>query len=222
MRSILVRIRGNMSYQAFITILVVLVFYMTGIAGMTLPSTRSLFFRLIPSVILGSFLLSLIFHRSGFNSITIIVFTIIACLAWLIEVAGVKSGIIFGQYTYGPSLGIQVAGVPLIIGLNWLFLVYCTAAIVEKMSSGISKIFWASILMVVYDVVLELSASSAGMWEFSSGIPPLRNYASWFIVSFILHLILRISGVRIVNIVAPFVFLIQFLFFLALPVFLKN
>jgi bisanhydrobacterioruberin hydratase len=70
--------------------------------------------------------------------------------------------------------------------------------------------------MVVYDLILEIAAPALGMWQFEGGTAPLRNYISWFLVAVLFHTVLRLSGVKIVNRVAPVVFVIQFIFFLAL------
>jgi putative membrane protein len=41
---------------------------------------------------------------------------------YLLEMFGVKTGRIFGEYIYGNNLGYKWNDVPLIIGLNWLML----------------------------------------------------------------------------------------------------
>ncbi|MFN2335752.1 MAG: carotenoid biosynthesis protein, partial [Bacteroidales bacterium] len=53
----------------------------------------------------------------------------IAVTSFLIEAVGVNTGRIFGTYTYGKALGPALWNTPVIIGLNWFLLIYCTNVI---------------------------------------------------------------------------------------------
>jgi putative membrane protein len=201
---------------------VVSILYIVGIAGTAIPFTRELFMALTPAVLLISFAFLLWFHFPGFDNKTIIIFAIIFLSSYLVEVAGVKTGRIFGAYSYGKGLGPKLFDTPLMIGLNWVLLVYCTSAIFEKIAAGsIVKIFGASLLMVLYDLVMEQVAPEMDMWSFNGGTAPVRNYVSWFILSIILHSILRFAGVRITNRFAPFIFFCQGIFFFILFIIFK-
>ncbi len=59
------------------------------------------------------------------------------CLgAWAVTVAlemvGVATGRVFGAYAYGPTLRGQIAGVPLLIGLNWTVLLLGALSLVSR------------------------------------------------------------------------------------------
>jgi bisanhydrobacterioruberin hydratase len=217
MKQYTAKIAGHLTKAELKMSVLVCIVYAVGIAGMAISFTTDLFISLIPAVIILSLAASLAFHRQPYDTRTVILFSAIVLLSWLIEAAGVATGIIFGEYTYGPSLGLKLFETPLLIGVNWLLLIYGSAVIAEFFPlNQAGKILSASILMVVYDLILEIAAPALGMWQFEGGTAPLRNYISWFLVAVLFHTVLRLSGVKIVNRVAPVVFVIQFIFFLAL------
>jgi putative membrane protein len=108
------------------------------------------------------------------------------------------------------------------IGINWLLLVYCTSIIVNSFRiSSTVKILSASVLMVIYDLVLEQIAPQLEMWEFEGGTAPVRNYVFWLIIAVFFQLILKLSGIKSENRLAAFVFSLQLAFFLALFIIFK-
>ena len=200
----------------------VITLYIVGIIGTALPFTRGFFIFLTPFVLLLSFAILLIFQSSGFDTKTILIFLIIYLISFLVEVAGVKTGIIFGSYSYGTGLGIKIFETPLMIGLNWIFLLYCTSSILEKIrTNDLIKISGASVMMLAYDVVMEQVAPHLDMWTFEGGTVPLRNYVSWFLLALIFHSLLKLAGVRTVNKFGPLLFFCQGLFFAVLFIFFK-
>ena len=48
--------------------------------------------------------------------------SIIFTIGFFIEVIGVKTGLLFGVYHYGDSLGLKWLNVPLVMGINWILL----------------------------------------------------------------------------------------------------
>ena len=41
-----------------------------------------------------------------------------------VEIVGVKTGVLFGEYFYGNNLGLKILGVPILIGINWAVLTF--------------------------------------------------------------------------------------------------
>ncbi|HLN21105.1 MAG TPA: carotenoid biosynthesis protein [Bacteroidales bacterium] len=204
------------------TVPILVLFYTVGAFGMSFQLTRQLFITMIPYVILASTILCFIFHENGWSTRTIITFLLIALISWIIEYAGVKTGKIFGSYSYSSALGLSVSGTPLIIGINWLFLVYCTAAVTTNIKPWFFQVISASLLMVAYDAVLEISAPFLNMWKFDAGRVPWNNFAAWFILALCFHILLKLAGISIANRIARYVFIIQFLFFIIVSVVVKN
>lgn len=200
-------------------ILFFIIIYSVGIAGISNHQTSGFFISLIPAIILLSLFICLFFHRPKYDKRTLTVFLLVTILAFMVEAIGVNSGFLFGEYSYGHSLGPRLSGTPLLIGLNWLFLVYCTAAISENINGRkIIKIVAASSLMLVYDLFLEISAPFLNMWSFDEGRIPVRNFVSWFLFAVLFHSLLKIFRVRIINTPAKWIFSIQLLFFILLAI----
>jgi len=191
-----------------------IIFYFIGILGITIPLTRNIFIFLTPFALLLSFATVIFFHQEGFDTKTILVFIFIFLISYCVEVTGVKTGMIFGNYSYGKGLGLKLLGTPLMIGINWLLLVYGTAAIFDKLPvHTILKILFSSLLMVTYDLIMEQVAPYLQMWNFEGNTVPVRNYLSWFILAFLLHSLIKLTGIKTTNKLAPLIFYCQLSFF---------
>jgi bisanhydrobacterioruberin hydratase len=191
------------------------VFYLVGLAGTLVPHTFLLFLKLIPFALLLSFVALFIFHEDGITLKTAICFLLIYLVSFFTEAIGVRTGLIFGQYAYGSSLGIKLFETPLIIGINWFFLVYTTAALIDRflMPSWI-KVLMASTLMLVYDVVLEQLAPILDMWHWKNEIVPMQNYLVWFALALVFQTVLKFMNVKIQNKLALLILICQFLYLL--------
>ena len=193
-----------------------ILFYCVGVLGMSFQSTRPLFTRLTPLALLLSISALAIFHNPRADRKALLVFFSVFLISFFIEVIGVNTGLLFGNYTYGSGLGIKLFNTPLIIGVNWLLLVYCTGIIVNTLRLTISlKIVISSVLMVSYDLIMEQIAPQLDMWQFEGGVP-VRNFVAWFIIAFLLHLFLKLTGIRFENRIAGFIFFLQMGFFIAI------
>jgi putative membrane protein len=193
-----------------------MLYYGVGVAGLTHPATRDLFTGLMPWSILGSTLLLLFYHRDWtWRQVLILLGTAVA--GFLVEVAGVLTGQVFGEYAYGPALGWQVLETPLLIGVNWAMLIYCTHTLFE--GSGLSwpiRLFGGALLMVGYDFYMEPVAIGLNMWQWGGGGIPLQNYLAWFVISLVFLAAMQLGGIRTGNRLAPWLFWVQAAFFLLL------
>jgi putative membrane protein len=208
--------------QEFKVRLLIIIFYTTGVAGFAIPATRELFLKLTPLALVLSMAVILFFHNQAYDKKTIIFFAAVVAGTWAIETIGVHTGAIFGTYSYGPGLGIKLYGVPLLIGINWLFLTYCTSAIAGHLPfNPLIKVVLSSLMMVIYDLILEVVAPFLSMWNFDGGMPPFRNYAAWFTLSLLIHILLKISGIKTENRLAPLIIMAQAVFFILLIIIFK-
>lgn len=202
--------------------LILIIFFTVGVVGFALPVTSNFFTHLTPFAMLLSISALAVFHRTDRYKKSLIIFSVIFISGFLIEAVGVRSGMIFGNYSYGTGLGLKLLDTPLMIGINWLLLVYCTSVIVNSFPvNDVFKIISASLLMVVYDVLLEQTAPILDMWEFEGGYAPVQNYLSWFIISVTFLVFLKLTGIKIDNRMAPFIFVLQLAFFAALLLIFK-
>jgi len=201
-------------------ILFFIVFFSVGIAGTLLPPTFDLFLKLFPLALLLSFAALLVFSDSLYNIQTYLAVLLVAISGFLVEAAGVNTGRIFGNYSYGGTLGLKLFGTPLIIGINWAMLVFATSSITDKTRLPVSvKIILASLLMVCYDLFLEQVAGILDMWHWKDNIVPIQNYLAWFLIALILHSLVRISNVKRGFWLAMPILLCQTAFFIILTIF---
>jgi putative membrane protein len=196
---------------------IVIIYYFVGLVGMIIPATHELFKDLTPFSLLLSIFLLYLYHDS-FRVRFWLASLLILVLGFLIEVVGVETGLLFGEYSYGDTLGPRLFHTPLMIGVNWLMLVYCSLYIVRKyIDMPYFRAIVAAALMVVYDFALEPSAIYLGMWSWSEGAVPLQNYLAWFIIAFLLNFLAdRLDLPARKNKLALPLFFIQLVFFIAL------
>jgi len=192
------------------------VFFAVGVAGTALVPTRDTFITLTPLALMLCLTAILAYHRSDNPGKDALVFGIIFLAGFIVEMAGVNTGRIFGNYSYGDGLGLKIFNTPLLIGINWVVLTYSTAILTDKLSvPRILRIPAASALMVLYDFIMEQVAPVMRMWNFENGVPA-QNYIMWFVVAMIFHTVIHISDLRFSNRMASFIFVIQGVFFLIL------
>jgi putative membrane protein len=200
---------------------ITLLYYMVGLAGLLMPAVHHLFCQLTPlTLLLTAFLLAL-FHSDKVTWKAVAVFGVIYMAGFLIEVTGVQSGSIFGEYRYKDCLGFKLFDTPLIIGLNWLILVYISSSVFEKYKIAVYwKVVLAALVMLLYDMVLEIAAPKMGLWEWEDGEVPFRNYVAWFVLSMVFHGMIKFFEIKTENKLSRTVLLAQFVFFLVLALFL--
>jgi len=192
------------------------VFYSVGIIGLSIEATHPLFVRLTPLALLLSTLGMAFFHR-GYSEKAIVVFFVLYLIGFGVEVIGVNTKLIFGHYTYGSGLGPKLLQTPLIIGLNWLLLVYAANSVLEKLIGNRFLIpVLTGLVMVTYDLILEQVAPQIDMWSWQNEKVPVQNYLAWFVLAVILSGVLTFSGIRVKNRLAPLILICQILFFILL------
>ena len=198
------------------------IFFSVGLVGMLLPDTKSFFLQLTPLALLLSFVVLALSDESKQRGKLIAYLLFIYITSYAIEVAGVHTGLLFGAYSYGDNLGVKLWETPLIIGANWFFLVYTTAAIFEKINmTSAMKVLLASSSMLVYDIVMEQVAPIMDMWSWKEVAVPLQNYATWFAIAIAFHIGLKLLKIKIKNGLALAVLLCQFILFVVLYLFLN-
>lgn len=184
---------------------IALLFHGIGLTGI-LFFDRSFFIQLTPVNLLLSAAL-VIYTAWPLSPRPLLLFMVLAlCGGFAAEWIGVNTGLLFGNYRYGASLGIQWQGVPLLIGINWFVVLYCCATTMHLVIQGIQQRFGApgsipeklsiysvvidgASLAVLFDWIMEPVAVQLGYWTWlGDGNIPWLNYASWFIISVLLLL----------------------------------
>lgn len=195
-----------------------IVFYVVGLFLYFIPPTHDLFIQITPyTLVLVA--VAIFSHHKEWNTKTIIVFISIFILSIIVEIIGVTTGKIFGVYEYGKGLGIKIADVPVVIGLNWVFLVYASNSIISKYTSkNIPIIVGAASLMVLYDILLERVAPLMDMWVFSKNDAPISNYVVWFLLALFFNWVVQAFKISTQNRPARWLFFIQFCFFIIIAI----
>jgi putative membrane protein len=191
----------------------ILIFYSVGFLGFIIPWSRSFFVAITPFALLLSIYLLAIYHGK-YAKKDIIVFLAIAILGFFIEVIGVNSGLIFGNYSYGNALGIKLFETPMLIAINWLFLTYTASTLSEKISNKlIIQILMAPSIMLLYDLILEQLAPLMNMWSWKDSVVPLKNYIAWWVIGFLFIGLIKVFRIETKNPLAFILFISQFVFF---------
>ena len=192
----------------------------SGFFGIT--SDQSEFFLSTTPYVLSLTLLLLLINHDLSDNKSKIGLILIFFLGLIVEILGVNYGFFFGEYSYGANFGPKIYEVPYVIGFNWVLLIIATGSLSDKLIKGkeIYKILFASSLMVLIDLLMELSAPKLDYWEFVISPVPFSNYFCWFIFSICFQYIFF----KTVNFkeykLSSNILVIQFIFFAMLAVFL--
>ncbi len=208
------------SYTLPLAIAVLVIFHGVGFWGLVFSNDPLYFQNLTPlNLLLTNFLL-FSFHKQW--NIGFILFAVLVALAgFFAEVIGVHTGLLFGNYTYGAALGLKLWEVPLLIGLNWLMLVYATGHL-----ANLTKLHWllkavlGAALMVLLDFFIEPVAMQYDFWSWQGNSIPISNYLGWLGLAFLLQLYFQHADFYKQNKLAPYVYAVQLVFFIGLYLFL--
>jgi putative membrane protein len=197
-------------------VFIITVLHVVGLLGFLNYLPIEGFEKLTPfNLLISAFLM--LSHHKGWNKTSIGFFVIIFLWGYFIELIGVKTEMIFGTYYYGESLGFKLFDIPLMIGVNWIILVYSTAAIAELFPfSKYLKVFIAAILMVALDYFIEPFAIKHDLWHWAQEVVPFQNYVGWFVTSVLMQLLFFNLHISKNNLVAVWLYVLQGLFFITL------
>lgn len=195
---------------------ILLLFHVTGFVGLAFSGNSDFFLRFMPLTLLLTLGLLLSFQPRRTAAFWVFC-AVVAVAGFLVEVVGIRTGLLFGEYTYGAALGLQWLDVPLIIGVNWLILVYSAGILATYLPvPGFVRAVVAAGLMVGLDACIEPVAVHYDFWRWQYDVIPLLNFKGWFAVSLILQVYFNRVEFEKRNALAPFVFMVQLLFFFAL------
>lgn len=197
-----------------------IIFYSVGLIGHVLYFSRPYMFIITPFFLLffGLFSLSPYFIRRNTG---VIIFTLLATtLTFIIEVIGVKTGLIFGEYAYIDNLGFFIFEVPPIIGFNWVLIILGSAVFSKKVTESVLiQPFITAILAVFFDWVMEPVAISFSYWQWESSLIPIQNYLAWFCIAFIFSIPIIFFKLKLSKI-SFYYFVTQLVYFLLLRFFI--
>jgi putative membrane protein len=211
--------RVSIWYKSNLIIGLLILYYAVGMGLFLIQETRPLFQLLTPFSLVMTFGAVLVLQKE-WSAKWLLAFLLVFGVSLAAEMIGVRTGALFGHYVYGKTLGLKLLETPLVIGLNWLLLIYCSAAIVNHTRlNKTGRIFLGAGLMVAYDLVLEYVAPVMDMWSWDGRYPGPRNFLMWFLLSLAFHTLFQQLGLVIQNKPARYLFGIQFLFFFGIAIY---
>lgn len=205
-----------MTAKSRICIALIILFHTVGLVGFLIPAYVPLFKQLVPLHLLLMAAL-LVITQKGIDRNFWITGFIVYAAGFGIEWIGVHTGIVFGNYAYGPTLGIKLMGIPLLIGINWFILIYTASAFLNRWKAAIAlKALAGAALLTGVDYLIEPVAIRFEYWSWQNGNIPLQNYIAWFAFSFVLFLFYFWRNQIRTNPAAEALLIAQILFFAAL------
>jgi bisanhydrobacterioruberin hydratase len=195
-----------------VLILVLAIFYSVGTLGICFGN-KAFFLSLSPWNLLLSIVI-LLFSYKKLTAKTVGIFFLIATAGFIAELIGVKTALLFGDYSYGKNLGFKLFDVPLIIAVNWLMLSLVSISLFLKLPLpkwGLAIL--SASLMTLLDFLIEPVAINSDFWSWTGGNIPIYNYICWWIIAFPLHFLLLKKNVVEQNKVSIGLLIILFLFF---------
>lgn len=225
-----------------IAIAIALLFHVCGFVGIVFTPYKQWFINNTPINLLVSFAL-LLFTQTNITRQLVLFIAICLVVGFLVEVVGVNTHVLFGDYTYGNVLGYKLFNVPVIIGVQWFVVMYMCGSIMhhvgnwaekklieqgERMELSISakaqlitSLIDTALLAVFFDYVLEPAAQKLGYWQWQNNTIPFFNYTCWFFISALLQLFFNALKFEKINKFAIHLFIIQILFFIGIRIHLK-
>lgn len=195
--------------------------YLAGIIGLSIEPSQTLFRFLTPFHLLSSVAMLFYFQEEKSKPFYY-AFLFLFIVGYFIEVLGVKTGMIFGEYYYLTTLGFKILDVPPMIGVNWFLLVFSTVVVIDKITQeklqNFSKAVLGALFLTALDFLVEPVAITHKMWEWEKIVPPAQNYIAWYAVSFIMCWVVFSLKFKKHNFIAPYILALQTLFFVVLRV----
>ncbi|MDY0907562.1 carotenoid biosynthesis protein [Pedobacter sp. CFBP9032] len=200
-----------------IAVAVIVIFHVVGLIGFLIPALQPYFMKMVPFHLLLMFAIIIYTYVGDVKRLLLFVSGVFLC-GWLVEVLGVHTGKIFGSYYYGNTLGYKIAAVPLLMGVNWVILIFSIGQMVKsfKIRNSILASLIGALMLITFDFFMEPVAMKFDYWQWDWHQIPLQNYIAWFIVSIILLKFYYALGLKQQKYIGAAMFTAQLVFFVVL------
>ncbi len=227
--------KGMRFSKSQIATAIAILFHTIGVVGM-LFFKNSFILQSTPVNLILMFAL-LIWTQSEKNYFFWIFLVVVFATGIAVEIIGVNTRLLFGNYNYGSMLGFKIKNVPFVIGVNWFIIIYCcgicmqtllmkaidkvavTIAAPPMALKALSVIVDGATLAVFFDWLMEPVAIKLGYWKWNGEIP-LYNYLCWFVIAMAMLTLFHFCKFNKQNKFAVHLLMIQIMFFLILRTFL--
>lgn len=198
---------------------ILLIFYSVGIAGHIYTPTFPLMTTLTFWVLLVfGLLVFLQIYLKGSKGL--LLWALVTYLfTFSMEALGVATGLVFGSYVYGDTLGLMILEVPVVIGFNWMIIVLGLSVwVFRHVKNPLAGGFITAAGATLFDWIMEPAAIALDYWSWAGGDIPLQNYLAWFVIAFICSSAFGACKLRSSSNLGVYYVGIQILFFIALRV----
>ena len=181
---------------------------------------REWFINMTPFTLLMYFLI--LYYRNWGDRKKIIFLLLTFSLGIFSEIIGVNTGLIFGSYEYGQTLGFQIMNVPMVMGIIWVNTTLICGTIASQVKVQMPlRILIAISLMLLLDAFIEPIAPRIDMWRFDheNGLAPLSNYITWAAIALPLQSYFIFYKLKFDIALSSSLYVSQLLFFAALYIF---
>jgi putative membrane protein len=200
-----------------IAIRLIIAFHLIGAIGLSVAAVKPVFLQLVPYHLLLMMLI-LVFSHDRFDIKLLLFFASVFIMGFMFEWRGVHTGRVFGNYTYGKTLGIKLDNVPLITGANWFLLIYAAGVSLQqsRIKNSWVRVLAGALVLVLLDIFIEPVAVKLDYWHWANNTIPVKNYISWFIISAMFLFLFELFKFKKQSIAGLTFLICQFIFFLAL------
>lgn len=163
---------------------IMIILFSVGSVGHVLGATRDLMLFLTPLFLLSMGMLVLLpdVLNRRYRLFAWVLVTYVITFA--LEAVGVATGAVFGEYSYGSTLGPELFEVPVVIGFNWVVVIMGSYELVSRfLRNRFAGAVAAGFTAMLFDVVLEPVAMELDYWDWAGGTIPVQNYIAWFVIA---------------------------------------
>lgn len=175
------------------SVLIIYSIFIIEIIGIAVPQLRVFFLKLTPFFIVITFALA-IYKPFRYNKRLFIWGALMFFISITLEIIGTNTGLIFGNYHYGSTLGIKIMNVPYVTGLFWTAIILGGNSLLYLITQKATvRYILVSLLSVILDIFIEQLAGKLDYWNWMGNSVPLYNYVSWFIITLAASIVLNIA-----------------------------
>lgn len=209
--------RNKLAAKNTLLIAIIILFHFVGLIGLSSSLTHDVFIQIVPFHLL-LMLGVIVYSHHHLNQNFLFFAAFIYVLGFYAEWVGVHTGLLFGNYAYGETLGLKLFDIPLMIGVNWFLLIYATGVSIQRymFKTVLGRVIAGSFVLVILDFLIEPVAVEFDQWHWEGYRIPFSNYVCWFFVSAIMLYMFEKFKFSRQSIVAPVFLLTQFIFFVVL------
>lgn len=202
----------------YLLISLLILFYLIGALGSTLTSYSEWFLSLTPFNLLLTFSIVILGKETRKKNFIIFLLSVFI-IGISVELIGVHTGLLFGNYRYGENLGVKVFNVPLVIGLNWGIVAVAASSLLARTNLNIIvKIVVGGALMTILDMLIEPISAHTDFWYWKDNIIPSYNFVCWFLTGIVIQSIFYGLKLEEKNKVFEVLLLVMVVFFIMLNV----